>query len=75
MSSGRKGPNVVSEAESYTSIDPHVCTKIRMGTEGLSTEDPISVPTLLRRVARDHPDHAALVYQDALRKWTTVTYA
>lgn len=75
MSATRKGPHVVLDAEDYVSIDPSVPTKIRMGTEGLAAEDPISVPGLLRRTARDYPDHAALVFKDSLDKWQTVTYS
>lgn len=74
MTAIRKGPQVVLDAEDYISVDPTVPVKIRMGTEGLAAEDPISVPGLLRRTARDYPDHPALVFQNSLQKWETVTY-
>lgn len=75
MTAVRKGPHVVLDAEDYISVDPAVPVKIRMGKEGLAAEDPISVPGLLRRTARDYPDHAALVFKDSLDKWQTVTYS
>lgn len=75
MAAVKRGPHVVLDAEDYISVDPNVPTKIRMGTEGLASEDPLSVPALLRRTARDYPDHAALVFQDSLKNWQTVTYS
>lgn len=75
MSAARKGPHRILDAEDFISVDPDVPVKIRMGNEGLAAEDPISVPGLLRRTARDYPDHAALVFKDTLDKWQTVTYS
>uniref|UniRef100_A0A2M4A0Z1 long-chain-fatty-acid--CoA ligase n=1 Tax=Anopheles triannulatus TaxID=58253 RepID=A0A2M4A0Z1_9DIPT len=61
-------------ADSYTSTDPAVPVKLRIAKEGLASLDPLSVPDLMNRTVRDHPDHPAMVYQDSQKKWQTVTY-
>lgn len=45
-----------------------------MATEGIAAEEPISVPSLLERTARDHPDHAAMVYKNENKEWDTITF-
>ncbi|ETN67093.1 AMP dependent ligase [Anopheles darlingi] len=61
-------------ADSYTSTDPSKPVKLRITKEGLASLDPLSVPDLMNRTVRDHPDHPAMVYQDSQKKWQTVTY-
>uniref|UniRef100_A0A2M3YZ03 long-chain-fatty-acid--CoA ligase n=1 Tax=Anopheles braziliensis TaxID=58242 RepID=A0A2M3YZ03_9DIPT len=61
-------------ADSYISTDPSIPVKLRIAKEGLASLDPLSVPDLMNRTARDHPDHPAMVYQDSQKKWQTVTY-
>ncbi|XP_050088160.1 very long-chain-fatty-acid--CoA ligase bubblegum [Anopheles aquasalis] len=61
-------------ADSYISTDPSIPVKLRIAKEGLASLDPLSVPDLMNRTVRDHPDHPAMVYQDSQKKWQTVTY-
>uniref|UniRef100_A0A1S4GYP3 long-chain-fatty-acid--CoA ligase n=2 Tax=gambiae species complex TaxID=44542 RepID=A0A1S4GYP3_ANOGA len=61
-------------ADSYTSTDPAVPVKLRIAKEGLASLDPLSVPDLMNRTVRDHPDHPAMVFRNAQKQWQTVTY-
>uniref|UniRef100_A0A182Q2C2 long-chain-fatty-acid--CoA ligase n=1 Tax=Anopheles farauti TaxID=69004 RepID=A0A182Q2C2_9DIPT len=61
-------------AESYISTDPAVPVKLRIAKEGLASLDPLSVPDLMNRTVRDHPDHPAMVFRNAQKQWQTVTY-
>ena len=41
----------------------------------VASEEPISVPTLLKRIAESHPNHKALMYKDEVSKeWKGITY-
>uniref|UniRef100_A0A182NTC4 long-chain-fatty-acid--CoA ligase n=1 Tax=Anopheles dirus TaxID=7168 RepID=A0A182NTC4_9DIPT len=62
-------------ADSYTSTDPAVPVKLRIAKEGLASLDPLSVPDLMNRTVRDHPDHPAMVFRNAQKQWQTVTYS
>ncbi|XP_049286804.1 very long-chain-fatty-acid--CoA ligase bubblegum [Anopheles funestus] len=62
-------------ADSYTSTDPTVPVKLRIAKEGLASLDPLSVPDLMNRTVRDHPNHPAMVFQNAQKQWQTVTYS
>ncbi|XP_040171444.1 very long-chain-fatty-acid--CoA ligase bubblegum [Anopheles arabiensis] len=64
----------VLPADSYTSTDPAVPVKLRIAKEGLASLDPLSVPDLMNRTVRDHPDHPAMVFRNAQKQWQTVTY-
>uniref|UniRef100_A0A182X5Z7 long-chain-fatty-acid--CoA ligase n=1 Tax=Anopheles quadriannulatus TaxID=34691 RepID=A0A182X5Z7_ANOQN len=61
-------------ADSYTSTDPAVPVKLRIAKEGLASLDPLSVPDLMNRTVRDHPNHPAMVFRNAQKQWQTVTY-
>lgn len=63
------------EAQRFWSVDPAEPVKIRMGTEGLAAEEPVTIPEVFMKTAADYPDHPALVYEDvATKTWNTVTY-
>lgn len=70
-----KGPNKITSAESYVSIDRNDAVKLRIGEDEISGRDPISVPGLLGRTARDYPDHPALIFKNATDTWETTTYS
>lgn len=70
--SGPKGR--ILPADSYISTDPSVPVKLRIAKEGLASLDPLSVPDLMDRTVRDHPDHPAMVFRNAQKHWQTVTY-
>ncbi|XP_053674824.1 very long-chain-fatty-acid--CoA ligase bubblegum [Anopheles nili] len=61
-------------ADSYISTDPAVPVKLRIAKEGLASLDPLSVPDLMNRTVRDHPDHPAMVFRNAQKQWQTVSY-
>lgn len=69
-----KGPNKIVPAESYVSIDRNDAVKLRIGDDEISGRDPISVPGLLNRTARDYPDHPALIFKNSTDTWETTTY-
>lgn len=71
-STGPKGR--ILPADSYVSTDPAVPVKLRIAKEGLAALDPLSVPDLMDRTVRDHPDHPAMVFRNAQKHWQTVTY-
>lgn len=70
-----KGPNKISPAESYVSIDRNDAVKLRIGEDEISGRDAISVPGLLNRTARDYPDHKALIFKNSTGEWETTTYS
>lgn len=70
-----KGPNKLSPAESYVSIDRNQAVKLRIGEDEISGRDAISVPGLLNRTTRDYPDHPALIFKNSTGTWETTTYS
>lgn len=75
MSSFKVGPNRLKPAEKTWSIDRNECVKLRIGEDEMTSREPISVPGLLARTARDHPDHAALIFRNSKNEWETVTFS
>ncbi|GAB0089193.1 Very long-chain-fatty-acid--CoA ligase bubblegum [Sergentomyia squamirostris] len=75
MPADKIGPNRVMPADSHTNTEKDQYVKLRIGSDGIAGQDPISVPTLLNRSARDYPDHPALVHKNANNVWETVTYS
>lgn len=49
--------------------------RLRLGSEGLSATEPISVPNLLHRTATNFPDVTALMHKDSDNVWQAVTYS
>lgn len=49
--------------------------KLRIGGEGISANEPLTLPYLLYRTAKNHPDVAALKQKNADNVWETVTYS
>lgn len=64
----------VEQVENLTTTDPNGAVKVRVAKEGIASLDPISVPDLVNRTVRDYPDLPAMVYKNAQKIWTTVTY-
>ncbi|XP_055713765.1 very long-chain-fatty-acid--CoA ligase bubblegum [Phlebotomus papatasi] len=75
MPAEKVGPNRVMPSDSYTITEKDNYVKLRIGNDGIAAQDPISVPTLLNRSARDYPNHPALVYKNPNNVWQTVTYS
>lgn len=60
----------------YWTVDPSECVQIRMGKEGPSAEEPLTIPESFIKAADAFPDHPALVYEDQeTKQWTTVSYS
>lgn len=64
------------EPNKFWSIDPSEAVKIRMGTEGIAADAPVTIPECFNGIVKAYPDHPALVYEDGPGKeWKTVTYS
>lgn len=70
----RPGPNRLLSAESYRTSDPKEPVKIRRSTEGLSAEEPISIPGMLKRTVNNYGDYPALRTKNEKKEYVTVTY-
>lgn len=70
------GPNYIKSAEVSKTFDPTTAVKLRTGKEGLAAEEPISIPGLLQKTARDFPDNIALKYKinKKDKTWNSVSY-
>lgn len=70
------GPNRIKDAETSTSSDPQHPVKILIGKEGVAAEEPISIPGILQRTARDYPDNIAMKFKTSKKDktWNSVTY-
>lgn len=64
----------VEQVENITTTDTTQAVKLRVAKEGIASLDPISVPELMNRTVRDYPDHPAIMYKNAQKIWTPVTY-
>lgn len=70
----KKGPNRVKPSNTYVTDDRKVAVRLRIGREGHAAREPLSVPTLVQRTARDYPDQPALVFKNHKGAYETVTY-
>lgn len=74
MNGSVKTDGRVLPADSYTTADPTKPVKLRLASEGVASLDPLSVPDLMNRTVRDYPDHPAMMYKNAQKVWTPITY-
>lgn len=65
----------VKPATNYAATDPTDVVRLRIGNDGLNAAEPISVPQLLHRTAKNYPDIPALVCKDENNEWHTTTYS
>lgn len=70
----RPGPNSLKEAENFCTTDIRQCVKLRIAKEGLGSDEPLSIPGLLKRTVNNYPDYPALRYRTGKRDYQTVTY-
>lgn len=68
------GPEQIKPADNFWTIDPQVPVKLKIGKDGVAARQPISVPGLLSKVAREHPNHPALCYKNINNVWQSITY-
>lgn len=74
MTKVQKGPEQIKPAESYWSIDPEVPVKLKISKDGVAARQPISVPGLMSKIAREYPNQPALCYKNLNNEWQTITY-
>lgn len=74
MNGSVKTDGRILPADSYTTTDPTKPVKLRLASEGVASLDPLSVPDLMNRTVRDYPDHPAMMYKNAQKVWTPITY-
>lgn len=65
----------IRAATKYTTTKRDEAVRLRIGSDGLSAVEPISVPQLLQRTATNYPDLPALKHKDADGVWQTTTYS
>ncbi|XP_059490029.1 long-chain-fatty-acid--CoA ligase ACSBG2 [Neocloeon triangulifer] len=69
------GPDQLIPSEALFNCLPDGAVKLRVGTEGVAAEKPISVPTMLRRTVERYPDRTAMaVKADKNADWTRITF-
>ncbi|XP_058801282.1 very long-chain-fatty-acid--CoA ligase bubblegum-like [Phymastichus coffea] len=67
------GPDQILYAKSYSTWEPHVSVVIDRAVE--DTYEPVSIPGLLTRIAKEYPDQPALISRpNAKGERTTLTY-
>ncbi|XP_026473981.1 very long-chain-fatty-acid--CoA ligase bubblegum-like [Ctenocephalides felis] len=69
------GPDQILPSDVITTTDPAGCVKIELGTHGMSSAPPISIPGLLARAVRRHPDGVALASKNEKNEWVKYTYS
>lgn len=69
-----KETNKVKPSDVYITDDRAQAVKLRIGTEGISATEPLSVPGLLSRTVELYPDNVALCHKDDDDKWQSITY-
>lgn len=75
MTKTQSGPEQIKPAEAYSSTEPQTPVKLRMSKEGVGARQPISVPGLMTKIAREYPNQPALCYKDINNVWQTITYS
>lgn len=64
----------VRPASEFRTVKREEAVKLRMG-EGVSALEPVTLPYVLYRTAKNHPDVPALKHKNADNIWETVTYS
>lgn len=64
----------IRDTEATWITDPNLPVKIRMGKDGISARNPLSIPAILTKTATEFPKHSALVHQDINKKWQHITF-
>lgn len=65
----------VRPATNYYTTKHDEAVKIRMGTDGVAASEPLTMPHVLYRTAKNYPDQPALKHKNADNVWETVTYS
>lgn len=65
----------VRPASDYRTTKREEAVKLRIGNDGVSASEPVTLPYVLYRTAKNHPDVPALKQKNADNVWETVTYS
>lgn len=65
----------VRPATSFHATKGSDAVRLRIGADGPSAVEPLTVPQVLQRAATNFPDVSALMQKDADNKWQSVTYS
>lgn len=65
----------IRAATNYTTTKRDDAVRLRIGSDGIAANEPISVPQMLQRTATNYPDLPALCHKDADDVWQTTTYS
>lgn len=65
----------VRSASDHRTTKREDAVKLRIGTDGVSAQEPLTLPYMLYRTAKNHPDVAALKHKNVDNVWETVTYS
>lgn len=65
----------VRSATEYRTTKRDEAVKLRIGSEGVGALEPLTLPYVLYRTAKNHPDVAALKQKNSDGVWDTITYS
>lgn len=69
------GPDQIIPSDAHFNCMPEGAVKLRVGTDGVGAEKPISVPTMLQRSVDRFPDRVAMaVKREKNADWTYITF-
>lgn len=68
-------PDPIMEPQQNWTIDPTASVNIRMGLDGIAAEKPVTIVECFTKIAQDYPDHPALVSEESLNVWKTISYS
>lgn len=70
-----KKTNTSKPSDIYVTADRTSAVKLRIGNDGISAIEAVSVPGLLKSTVEKFPDSVALCYKDASNDaWKSVTF-
>lgn len=69
-----KEANKQRDTDTCLTSDRRKAVKIRLGAEGASSAEPLSVPGLLANTVTEFPNVIALRYKNSDNEWESVTY-
>lgn len=65
----------VRSATEYRTTKRDEAVKLRIGSEGVAALEPLTLPYVLYRTAKNHPDVPALKQKNSDGVWDTITYS
>jgi len=65
----------IKPSEVTWTTDPAGAVKLRLGKEGITARQPVSIPQLLNKTATEFPNHVALCSKDINKEWQQLTFS